>query len=188
MQTRHKLAGVMGATTALALVPAVHAYAHDTTSTTIARLGPTVAAGTLLRNATTTPLQRLDAYATWLQKVTAAVPDGTVLRGRARWLAQAEIAKAPRTSARLGALTGLTAAQQALVADIQAKLAHAVSQLKALLANAPAAGPKTAVRAALVTNDAVDPTSTHACAHRWDGQWIGHRDGFRHRDGDRFRR
>ena len=182
MRTRHLVAGATSAASALALIIVAPASAHDVAEPARLSYGPHVTTRTLLASLVTTPLDRLAAWATSLQQKVAAVPDDTVLRGRARLMATRQLRAALEARARLATLTGLTAAQQAEVAAIRATLAAAVADLKALLANTPP--PVTAPRVTLVRTalGAVTPLTLdprHHCDGDHDGfRYFGH-DGFR---------
>jgi hypothetical protein len=167
MKTRHTLAGVMGTTTALAIIPAAQAYAHDSGATTATVARPIAAHAWFSHGLSAVPLEKLDAWATRLQKTSGAVPDGTVLKGRARLLAKRELAAALGAKARLHALTGLTAAQQAKVDVITARLAAAAASLRALLANAPTARVTVVPTTKIVR--ATDLTARHHCDGFHDG-------------------
>jgi hypothetical protein len=184
MRTRHLVAGATSAASALALIAVAPASAHDAVGPAPWHYGPTVTTSTLLSSLVSTPLDRLDAWATALQQKVAAVPDDTVLRGRARLTAKRQLRAAVEARARLATLTGLTAGQQAQIDAVRAHLAAAITGLKALLANTPpAAKPVTLVRTSLRTVTPLTLDARHHCDGLRDGfgdrSWDGWRDGFR---------
>ena len=190
MRTRHSLALATGVVSALALIPASQAQAHGTSpAAAAAATSHVTSTRALLASLGSVPLDKLDAWAATLQAAAAAVPDGTVLRGRTRALARHQLAAAVATYARLGSLDGLTADQQAKVEVIQSRLSAAASSLRALLANVPAAS-VTVVPAKHLAG--LLPTATVVRTHLCDGDHDGFRFGdasFRDgRDGDRHHR
>jgi hypothetical protein len=141
---RTTVVSILGASTALAvLTSAVPASAHSQASKrdsqrTIQRVDYLA----LLAS----KLDELQAHATTLRQKVAAIPADRVLRGRERAAAMHKLGHAVGLARDLGKVTGLTAAQQAQVAAIQAQLTTAAAALRALLANRPAAGATDRVR------------------------------------------
>jgi hypothetical protein len=183
MRTRHLVAGATSAASALALIVVAPASAHDAVGPAPLRYGPTVGTSTLLSALVSTPLDRLTAWATALQQKVAAVPDDTVLSGRARLMAKRQLRAAVESRARLATLTGLSAGQQAQVDALRAVLAAAITELKVLLANTPpATKPVTLVRTSLRTSTPLTLDSRHHCDGHRDGfgdrSWDGWGDGF----------
>ena len=185
MRTRHLLAGTTSAASALALIVVAPASAHDATGPATIAAGPRIATSTLLSSLVGAPLDRLEAWATALQQKVAAVPDDTVLGGRARMMAKRQLRAAVVAGARLATLTGLTSEQQAQVDAVRAKLAAAVKDLKALLANTPPAVTVVDTSLSTVTPLTLDPR--HHCDGLHDGSFDGFRDGSRDGFRDSYR-
>lgn len=138
---RTGIAGVMSASTALALFtvsPAsAHLTEHGTAHATI--YGPAVTQQAAFGALLVAQLDALQAKATALHAKAAAVPNSTVLAGRQRHLALSKLRFATALSAGLARITGLTPTQAAQVQAIRAQLNAAAAELKALLANRPTA-------------------------------------------------
>jgi hypothetical protein len=185
MKPHHSLAVAAGAASALALIPSAQASTRETTPARMTALThPThLSQRALLTNLSGLPLVKLDRWATWLQRATAAVPDTTVLAGRPRVIAKEQLAAAVLAYAQVGSLQGLTAAQQAKVDIIQSRLTAAAQSLRALLANQPTA-PAVVVRpVARLTPRTVSVSALDAARHHCDGSRDGFRPGFGDRDG-----
>jgi hypothetical protein len=183
-----RIAGVMSASTAVALLTgAAPAQAHDPVAAP-AKPGPAVTERALLAPLVAGRLDELQAKVGTLQARVQAVPDSTVLRGRQRDTAVAQLRFATRLTRTLGSVEGLTPAQAEQLAAIQAQLGVVAGELRALLANRPAPQAADPVKVGAadrpVRSTDTRPAARHDARHdgRWDGHWDGHWGKDRHDD------
>jgi hypothetical protein len=190
---RTRIAGVMSASTAVALVTgAAPAQAHDPAAAPD-KAGPAVTERALLAPLVAGRLDELQAKVGALQARVQAMPDSTVLRGRERDTAVAQLRFATRLTRTLGSVEGLTPAQAEQLAAIQAQLGVVAGELRALLANRPAPRAADPVKVGAadrpVRSTDTRPAARHDARHdgRWDGHWDGHwgKDRRSDRHGDR---
>lgn len=174
-----RIAGVMSASTAVALLTgAAPAQAHDPAAAPD-KAGPAVTERALLAPLVAGRLDELQAKVGTLQARVQAVPDSTVLRGRQRDTAVAQLRFATRLTRTLGSVEGLTPAQAEQLAAIQAQLGVVAGELRALLANRPAPQAADPVKVGAADRPVRSTDTRPAARHdaRHDGRWDGHRDG-----------
>ncbi|MCW2586495.1 MAG: hypothetical protein JWN55_2011 [Frankiales bacterium] len=186
---RTRIAGVMSASTAVALVTgAAPAQAHDPAAAPD-KAGPAVTERALLAPLVAGRLDELQAKVGALQARVEVVPDRTVLRAGQRDAAVAQLRFATRLTRTLGSVEGLTPAQAEQLAAIQAQLGVVAGELRALLANRPAPRAADPVKVGAadrpVRTTDTRPAARHDARHdgRWDGHWG--KDGRSDRHGDR---
>ena len=180
---RTRVASVMSASTALALVGMVPASAHDTAtagSAAFMTYGPTATSQSYWAQLAATHLDALQAKAAALHARVAAIPDDSGLNAGQRATAIRQLKRAQALSRFLGRLEGLTPAQADQVDAIRAELDIAAAELKVLLSNRPASDPVKVVTSDRVVT-ATDTTREHVCDGDHDGV---RRTGFQ-RDDDR---
>ena len=132
-------------------------------------------------------LDGLEAMANALAAKAAGIPSDTVLRGRARDVAKAWLAKVTWLDAKLDAIPDSgafapTAAENAQIESIQDDLGSIAAKVKALLANAPAVVKPTTVKPVVEARKLTFRDRFHRDT-RWDGTrtwWDGHHCDGRH--------